>query len=141
MGVPALSDHAVAAARRRVEKAMTTHGVLYRDTGHAQDDVLDEETLLLARPAGDEDEVWEGDVAFMRATALRGDRREGSVEVSSRRCLFPVAAPLERGLVFVVTASRHDPSLVDRRYRVREVEDSSQTVGRVAVLDNAVAPR
>lgn len=130
-------------ATATVLRLMTDAVTVTRDAQGVGDDVLNETTGQLVRPAGDTSTVWSGP-AMLLPGQDRGDRTVLGptdplpAEVAGRyRALLPLSVPrLLPGDLLTVTTAFRDALLVGRVLRVRsEGELSTFAVARVVELE------
>ena len=110
-------------AQRSVEALLTDTGTLERDTAGVGDDVLNEATGQLVRPAGDSATLWTGPVLVTPDTPAPRQLVDGldatRPEATAYRGLLPLAAPVVRaGDLLTVNVASRDPQLAGRAFRV-----------------------
>lgn len=133
----------IEAGRRIAEEAMVDRCRILRDPAGHRDDVLDRTTGRLTPPAGDESTVYEGICGPTVETPLDARREEGGRTAHYRawRTRIPMSAPLpHRNDVVVILECERDPTLVDRRLVIVDVNQSSIGVTRRLALEDETAP-
>ncbi|MCA1571928.1 MAG: DUF6093 family protein [Chloroflexi bacterium] len=124
--------------RQVAEEAMEDRCRILRDVPGPRDDTLDPVTGRLVRPSGDEATVYEGrflvtETAFDRRSAEGGR----TAHYRAWRARIPVSAPLPaRNDVLLVLTCRRDSTLIGRRLRVTDVNQSSVGVTRRLLLED-----
>jgi hypothetical protein len=129
--------------RRIAEDAMSDRCRIVSDRQAQRDDTLDRTTGRLTPPAGDETTVYEGICGPTVETPLDARREEGGRTAHYRawRTRIPMSAPLpDRNDVVLILACESDPTLVGRRLRITDVNQSSIGVTRRLALEDETAP-
>lgn len=132
--------------KRLVESRMVDTGVITRDVTAKADDVLDEDTLQLIKPANDKYVVYEGKCILSPIT--RKELEYVSGELPLFRKMYRLIVPLEVsdlriGDMFTLTlageensTSDYDQILVGREMRIQEIDGGSfRTCRRAHVED------
>jgi hypothetical protein len=133
----------IEAGRLIAEQAMVDQCRILRDSAGPRDDVLNRTTGRIAPPAGDETTVYEGICGPTVETPLDARREEGGRTAHYRawRTRIPMSAPLPvRNDVVLILECERDPTLVGRRLRITDVNQSSIGVTRRLALEDETAP-
>lgn len=122
MGVDAL----LASGRRAIERLMVDECVIRRDGGTSYDPDT-------GYPTENSSEVYAGKCRVQQQTASAGARDVGEAAVLLLRLEVQVpmsVVGVQADDVVEVTASQHDPDLVGRRFRVRDLFHKTHATSR-----------
>lgn len=116
-------------ARVAIERLLADTCTVERDAAGVGDDVLNEQTGQLQRPAGDASALWAGPCLITPRDSSEqfiGPTETVLPERGDYRLLLPLAAPATvAGDRVTVTTSVRDPQLTGRLFRVVEVGELS----------------
>lgn len=126
------------AGREAFEAVMEDECIIVSDPEGGDDDVLDLDTGLLERPDPDESEIYNGKCLISATSpnprlATEGGRYSTQVIYSAS---LPVSASgVADGQILTITASRRDPELVDKEFRVTGVLYDTFAISRDLTLE------
>ena len=132
----------IEAGRRIAEEAMVDRCRILRDPAGPRDDVLNRTTGRIEPPAGDESTIYEGICGPTVETPLDARREEGGRTAHYRawRTRIPMSAPLpKRNDIVLILECEGDPTLVDRRLVIVDVNQSSVGVTRRLAMEDEKA--
>jgi hypothetical protein len=129
--------------RATLEARLVDACAITRDAEREGDDVLDPDTLVLARPSGDTTTIYEGP-CLIGPILTEQVVVVGAREITRRRyrARLPHTAPAPQvGDVLTVTAAEYDPELVDASMVVTDVPLRTYQVSRVIFLAQDLGER
>ncbi len=123
--------------RRALERLMEDTCLITLDASGTSDDAFDQTTGLHTPPPGDVRTVYDGKCLLTSQgnVGREGNRGGGSFQVTGYTLQIPLSAPaLPVGAAVQLTASRRDPNLVGRRFRIDRTTYSTTAITRKASL-------
>jgi hypothetical protein len=129
-------------ARETARSELVDACTITRDAQGYGDDTIDPDTLEFTPPAGDDDGVYSGGCLIGPQSVTVQEIGGEYVQIARRVVRLPFDAAVPKpGDKLVVTASAGNPHLIDKPFRVVDVEDRSIFVTRILTVEHvAVTP-